>query len=129
MHRTDNQLRRAEDGTCLSTGAVSQGAARHPHLSGLRYAGQFVDRVASRQGRWPSRWVDERLRPLSSRGSLTVQAPLGAGAAPSRRAPTRHLSPTPSGTRGAFLDVQNDGNLVIYDVPGTPIWVTGTVGL
>jgi hypothetical protein len=28
---------------------------------------------------------------------------------------------------GAWLAVQNDGNVVIYDTDGTPLWHTGTV--
>jgi hypothetical protein len=33
-----------------------------------------------------------------------------------------------AGDAGAYLDVQNDGNVVIYGASGTALWSTGTTG-
>jgi hypothetical protein len=70
----------------------------------------------------------------NTRGSASVMAPMqGDGNFLLRRgldggADAPFVTNT-FGHPGAFLAVQNDGNLVIYDVRGTPIWSTGTVGL
>jgi hypothetical protein len=33
-----------------------------------------------------------------------------------------------AGNAGAYLEVQNDGNVVIYSASGAALWSTGTAG-